>query len=75
MQEAKASIAKVALANMDATCHTCARQCFDHLDAAALFANQLGMYLMQRDQAANKAAEAAAANGTIVGGPAGGQQA
>ena len=77
MQTAKASIAKTAVANMDSTVHTLARQTFDHLDASALFLFQLGSYLRTRnpEQAANKAAEAAAANGTIVGGPAGGPQA
>lgn len=75
MQTAKASIVKTAVANMDSTVHTLARQTFDNLDASALFLQQLGAYLMQRDQAANKAAEAAAANGTIVGGPASGPQA
>lgn len=75
MQTAKASIAKTAIANMDSTVHTLARQTFDNLDASALFLQQLGAYLLQRGPAADKAAEAAAANGTIVGGPAGGPQA
>lgn len=75
LQEVKNRAAKLAVANMDATVHNMARQFFDHLDAAALFFQQLCGYIASKPEAVEKAANEAAANGTIVGGPAGGPQA
>lgn len=68
MQATKESIAKQAMAKMDPTVHTMARQCFDHLDASALFLQQLGGYIAKvQPTQAEEAVAKAAANGDIVG--------
>lgn len=67
LQEVKEVIAKEAMAKMNPSVHTMARQCFDHLDAACLFAQQLGAYLPALDTAVEQAAAKAAAAGEIIG--------
>lgn len=69
MQDAKENIAKVATQHMSPAVHTMARQCFDHLDAAALFLQQLDYYIVHRPEAVEKAANEAVAQGGVVSGP------
>lgn len=69
LQDAKENIAKVATRHMSPAVHTMARQCFDHLDAAALFLQQLDYYIVHQPAAAEKAANEAVARGDVVSGP------
>ncbi len=69
LQDAKENIAKVATRHMSPAVHTMARQCFDHLDAAALFLQQLDYYIVHQPAAAEKAANEAVAKGGVVSGP------
>jgi 3-oxoacyl-[acyl-carrier-protein] synthase III len=69
LQDAKENIAKTATQHMSPAVHTMARQCFDHLDAAALFLQQLDYYIVHQPAAAEKAANEAVAKGDVVSGP------
>lgn len=66
LQDAKENIAKAATQNMSPAVHTMARQCFDHLDAAALFLQQLDYYLVNKPAAVEKAANEAVTKGNVV---------
>lgn len=45
LQAVKIEVASAAMKKMNPTVHTMARQFFDHLDASALFLQQLGNYI------------------------------
>ena len=65
LQEAKQGIINKLQSpgNLTPTSQTMARQCFDHLDAAALFLQQLDHYLGTVQKAAEETAEKAVAAG------------
>lgn len=67
---AKQGIIQAVMARNTPTSQTIGRQCLDHLDATALFMQQLSMYLSQIDQAAENAVGKAVKEGTVVTSPA-----
>lgn len=70
MVTAKKGVIEAVMAKNTPTSQNIGRQCLDHLDAAALFMQQLGMYLSSIDQAAEKAVDNAVKTGTVVTSPA-----
>lgn len=70
LQEAKQGIIVSVKAHLDPVSQTMARQCFDHLDAAALFLQQLDHYLATQAKRTEEAANLVAANGKVEVAPA-----
>jgi len=64
-------IMEVVMGNPTPTGQTIGRQCTDHLAAANLFLQQLGMYYMSLDGTTESAAEQAAVDGKIIQFPGG----
>lgn len=65
LQAVKQATIQQVQAKMNPTSQTVARQCFDHLDAAALFLQQLGGYLASLPDEVETAVDEAAASGNI----------
>jgi hypothetical protein len=67
LQKIKMDVVNIVTASADATAKGIARQCFDHLDAGALFLGQLGAFIMHRADQVEAEVEQAAKNGTVKG--------
>lgn len=66
LQSIKIAVVKIVTASADNTAKDIARQCFDHLNVAALFLGQLGAFVAHRSANVEAEVEKAVKAGTVT---------